>query len=545
MPHTLQIFTARSGHPSARVVLATGELRHLHSAVHPEAESSYLPATEIWAEVVVLLGLGLGHQLEALGPALVGRTVIGVDFFPELVSGRAATLVEGSANRVFLLSGDDIATGKLEAVLRGLDPGARMQIVRHAASCAVVPEFYADVLGRVHAAGKAHRAHRDRRPAESVLVLRGAFFLEGECLQALDALGIPAVELRYDMATDARAWEDRLAKAVEEHRPRLLLSINMKGFDGQGVLIETARLLGIPVAIWFVDDPHPILLPHRSYLHDGVTAFCWERSYLAYLRAAGFGRVVHLPLAGAPPPVLPSPAMAIDHPLAFVGTAMAGEFLASVRSRFLWTDTLAPLADAVAESLCADRRAPVPATLHKIATALGLTLPFSDERNVTWLCSYIVHLATAKTRAAMAERLVPLGLTIYGDQQGWRELMGPGAPVKPPLDYHRELPAVYRATAINVNTTSHQMRTAVNQRVFDAPLAGGFVISDDQEDARNLFEAGTEAVLYRDLDELVEQVERYVARPDERWTIVEAARRHILAEHTYSHRLRFILDQTR
>lgn len=61
-------------------------------------------------------------------------------------------------------------------------------------------------------------------------------------------------------------------------------------------------------------------------------------------------------------------------------------------------------------------------------------------------------------------------------------------------------------TAINVNQTSLQMRDAVNQRVFDCPAAGGFVITDNQPDLHEYFDVTREMVTYDSLGELSDKV---------------------------------------
>jgi spore maturation protein CgeB len=86
------------------------------------------------------------------------------------------------------------------------------------------------------------------------------------------------------------------------------------------------------------------------------------------------------------------------------------------------------------------------------------------------------------------------------------------------------------------------MPSAVNQRVFDIPLAGSFVLSDDQKDLRELFDVPKEAVVYESLVDLREKIAYYLAHENERQAIVAAARKRIKSEHTYSDRIKKILQ---
>ena len=47
-----------------------------------------------------------------------------------------------------------------------------------------------------------------------------------------------------------------------------------------------------------------------------------------------------------------------------------------------------------------------------------------------------------------------------------------------PLNYYKDLPLLYNACKINFNATSLQMKEAVNQRVFDVPACGAFLLTD-------------------------------------------------------------------
>jgi spore maturation protein CgeB len=81
------------------------------------------------------------------------------------------------------------------------------------------------------------------------------------------------------------------------------------------------------------------------------------------------------------------------------------------------------------------------------------------------------------------------------------------------------------------------MRDAVNQRVFDCPAAGGFLITDDQPDLHELFDAEKEVVTYTSLPELHDKISYYLKHPEERAAITRKARERVLTEHTHRHRL--------
>jgi spore maturation protein CgeB len=153
-----------------------------------------------------------------------------------------------------------------------------------------------------------------------------------------------------------------------------------------------------------------------------------------------------------------------------------------------------------------------------------------EMRNIE-LC--LVYESTRRQRRVMVSALEPFGIEVRGDA-GWAELTPRAGG---PLNYFEDLAPYYRATAVNLNSTSLQMSSAVNQRVFDCPAAGGFLITDAQGDLEELFDPGTEVVTYSDLGELEEKVLFYLDHPEARAAVVDRAQRRIAAHHTHRHRL--------
>jgi len=161
--------------------------------------------------------------------------------------------------------------------------------------------------------------------------------------------------------------------------------------------------------------------------------------------------------------------------------------------------------------------------------SLWRSLDSSERRNAELT---LLYESTRRRRAEVVTSLLPLGLEVRGDE-AWQHVTGvPSGRIS----YLEDLAGYYRDTAININTTSLQMTTAVNQRVFDCPAAGGFVITDDQAAVHELFD-DNEVVDYASLDELRDKVRYYRTRPTGREAVIRAAQRRIAADHTHANRL--------
>jgi len=547
MPDSLQLFTAQSGQLSAKIVFPDGTARHLHSLVDPSIESELFGDLCFWGDVIIFAGVGLGYhiekKIETISP---DATLIVMDFYGELLTYCGEHALRGLSNRIVYLSASNISARRLEALsLIKAAPEASIQIVKHPASYFAHEEFYASALSSLFLAQSRPR-RKLSAPPRRALLFHGNFFLEEEAQSALRGEGIEPIVFSYNRPRDAGGYEDELQRIIQARKPDFVLSINMKGFDGSGAVEGITARLGVPLVVWFVDDPRPILLHRIPYVKNHMLAACWERSFLPYVRGAGFSAAAFVPLAADPALFSPGGTSATTSvAVGFVGTAMVDRYAGDIKDKFLWSQDLEPLVESLSQRLLSDPAMAVQEEISASAKAMGLTLPFTDVRNTTWLATYCIHTASMKKRKRIIGGLLGEGIETFGDPDGWKALLGPTVSTHPDIDYRRGLCGVYRDIYCNVNITSCQMPTAVNQRVFDVPCCGSFVLSDDQPDLHALFDVGREAIAYENLTDLKEKLLFYADHGDARRTIIKAAQQRIIHEHTYIHRLRRILQLIR
>jgi hypothetical protein len=100
----------------------------------------------------------------------------------------------------------------------------------------------------------------------------------------------------------------------------------------------------------------------------------------------------------------------------------------------------------------------------------------------------------------------------------------------------------YAAASIVLNDHWPDMRREgfIANRLYDAAAAGAFVISDEVEGLRAEFDDGI--VAYETADELKKLVDWYLEHSEERAARAAQARSAVLARHTFSHRVRALLD---
>ncbi|MDL2316595.1 glycosyltransferase [Desulfovibrio sp. OttesenSCG-928-A18] len=419
-----------------------------------------------------------------------------------------------------------------------------------------------------------------------ILLLTSQYFLMGEIVAACRRLDLPHHLLQIpsgDMGSNAFVKE--LLEAVLSFRPDFVFTINHLGVDREGVLVSLLEKLRLPLASWFVDNPHLILYLYQRLVNPWTAIFTWDADNLESLRDLGFAHVQYLPLGVDPTrfspcfgqPAAPAPASAARNaaPYAAPDAAQFARFSQSARARLglapAWDGRISFVGNSmrykVAERL---RKTRLPAPLLQSYQQVAAGFAASNERSVAgYLRSARPDLArafdavtdveqrlnyetlvtwesTLRYRLSCIRGILPLRPLIAGDK-GWRELLPEDDSwlYKSELSYYDELPLFYPLAQINFNCTSKQMKGAVNQRVFDVPATGAFLLTDYREQVEKLFEPGREIICYRTPEEALALAGEYLERPAQREAVAKAARRRILNEHSYDHRILALADSMR
>lgn len=317
--------------------------------------------------------------------------------------------------------------------------------------------------------------------------------------------------------------------AVGEFRPDFIITSNYAGMDVAGLFSRFFEDARIPYVSWFTDTPRMILYDREVYCSHYSVAATWERGFIKHFEQLGFQHVHFMPHAADPALFNGAPADTFDRQVGFVGASMINHA----------DEAWEKLDESVPEVAAAIRRAFAEGRVTREAFTSGIEniieqryLDQCGKRDLRHVELCLIYEATKRSRIEMVRRLAPLGVEVRGDPHWAHVTPNHGGQV----GYFDDLAPYYRRTAVNLNTTSIQARTSLNQRVFDCPAAGGFLITDDQADIHELFDED-EAVTYRTMDELEDKTRYYLAHPEERKAIVQRAQRRIAAHHTHKHRL--------
>ncbi len=83
----------------------------------------------------------------------------------------------------------------------------------------------------------------------------------------------------------------------------------------------------------------------------------------------------------------------------------------------------------------------------------------------------------------------------------------------------------------------------VRLREFEIPMAGGFYLTQDCDQLRELFRVGEQVATWNDLPDLRDKIRYYLDHPAERQKITQAAQSHCLQNHTWANRFRQLLQE--
>lgn len=506
------------------------------------------------AGLPVLLGAGLGHALKKLLASWPGPVAI-VDKEKDLqaITGAVAGLEPAQRERILLLDAAD-PQAVLRELTRWQDNNGQQPLAPIALPFyqRLDPQWYGSLRQQLAASQGFDYWAKARRPRFTdgkprVLLLASKYFLIGEVEGACKKLDIPHRLIMVGETESSESFVKNLLREAVEFQPDCCITLNHMGVDREGVLMDLLARLNLPLASWFVDNPHLIIHLYASCVSPWTTLFTWDEDNLATLRKLGFEHARYLPLGTDPDRFRPhaqpyNPAWKTD--VAFVGNSMlykvgarlkAGHFPAALLRVFN------RISDAFAAS---ETRSVADFIQHDFPEAWRVYAELPDNETRLAYETAVTWKATQIYRNARVARLLPFRPLLIGDD-GWHTVFRKASPqprILPPVPYYTGLPGLYGQTPINFNCTSRQMKGAVNQRVFDVPATGSFVLTDWRPQMAPLFEPD-EMACYHDPGEIPELVRHYLAHPRERQKLAARARKRVLACHKWEDRLKTMLAE--
>lgn len=500
-------------------------------------------------KTILLLGTG-PHPEQALTHSIISSPKSCTVFWLESPSFLAALRDEGSPVTIpeqWQRIEPTQARIQLPALIREKHP----LILAYRQSRRLFPEFWGPLLATCRLEREVSSMAISPKETPVVLLPGGAKdLLHRELEQALEQEGFsplpfPVSQTPAEVSANLPDLSGLLA-LLKTRRPALFLSINLRGLDPEGHAFHLLRATGVPVCIWFVDNPWQILSSLRLPWWKDAIVLTTDATFLPEMRACGVRHAEYMPLAASsfflsPPPVLLPQGTCV----LFVGrTSFPG------KSAFFSASSRHPEWEAEAQGILRNGERPgYHWWKHRIEKERGHTLPSWPGHAAREAGQGAEELALYN-RIMWLEEAASLGqnhapaLTLVGDE-GWKNSLSGPAHLLPPVDYYGILPGLYRAAPFTLDVTSLLLPGGLTQRHFDVWRAGGFLLSATGTGIKLFPSELVAPISLRRPGDLVSRVKYLECFPAYKEELRAAWQREIEQKHLYRHRIQSILNMAK
>lgn len=540
--YTASLITDKNGNRDI-CIESDGKTKHIWgrygSRREQELAEKHSPQT-----IPVLIGSGLG---EGLGRLLETSET------PVIVVDREEAIIKASGTKARYDDNPRVIWLEAESaqeVVAAIDRtskkhGLPVEILRIPFYLRLDPDFYSEVekllSGNIPEQKPVTSWPKFRTEKPRILLMTSQYFLMGEIEAACSRLNIPHRLLNIDSKeSDLDSFVNRVIGTISTFKPDFVLTVNHLGVDQEGYLNTILHKFGLPLASWFVDNPHLILPLYSRQADENTALFTWDADRMESLAEMGFSKIFHLPLGTDQSRFKPvdgchRPEWKSD--ISFVGNSMVHKTAKRLEATGVtgalaqrWNEIATEFGRFSEPSVRNFLKQNYPELYEQFQSMASPVRKLAFETSVIWQ-------STLEYRLSCVKKTLPFSPLIVGDD-GWQSLLPPqGWKYHGELSYYDDLPRFYPCSKISFNCTSQQMKGAVNQRVFDVPACNGFLLTDHRQQISELFEPEKEIVFYRDIEEIPSLVEKYLHDREARLKVVKAARKRILADHTYDRRM--------
>jgi spore maturation protein CgeB len=156
--------------------------------------------------------------------------------------------------------------------------------------------------------------------------------------------------------------------------------------------------------------------------------------------------------------------------------------------------------------------------------------------------------AAYHNRVQSFPRLLDLDFKIWGEGWNLETPLGRQVQNNNKRISTEETVRIYNSAKINLNLHSSSYHYGinpdgdfVNPRTFEISACRGFQLVDNRKHLSRMFKVGEEIITFDTLDQMRDQIDYYLARPEERNAIALKSSKRVLGEHTMKHRMQELL----
>lgn len=400
-----------------------------------------------------------------------------------------------------------------------------------------------------------------KRPYSFIFIKRSDYHFLDDFVATFEKLGFISSVVTIYPTTSKQDFIQNVVSSAASINPDFVFTFSHSGVDQDGDIIHLLEDLNIPLVSWILDNPELILRPYKDLQSDNVYIFSTDKTAVPGISRIGYNNVFYLPLAAnvdAQSPVCRTGGGAVRSDsisLLFIGDTFVsklGQYIKSTKSIKALLGTYKILAKSLVanhEALL-ERLGSPEKGLPSIESLFQQEALSCESRHLASLSpearqrfELIVYLyANTIYRSNILKEAIHYDHLIVGPPTWKRLLNNPNINLLPSTYDKKIVNLLYRNASINLNVTSMHMNGAANQRIFDVPTAGGFLLTDYSNQLEGLFDLDKEIVYYVNRDDFQAKVDKYLFDKKAREKVVIAANHRIAAEHRYVHRAAAILN---
>lgn len=346
-------------------------------------------------------------------------------------------------------------------------------------------------------------------------------------------------------------FRSELRRFIGEHQIDVVFSSNY-----YPILSTVCQELKLPYLSWCYDNPL-VLLYSDTIFNSCNFIFLFDSQMVMDLRNTGMNQAYYLPMAVNPTrlagiSVTPEQRKMIDADVSFVGALYNEKH--NLYDRF---EQLDEYTKGYLEGVMQAQRKIYgynflekvlsPEILERLVQTVPLQ-PNSDGHETLpylyanyFLCRKITQMDRQDIFAMLDVRTdIQTKLYTPNPTPQYQHIKNMGT-----VHYMQEMPLVFRHSRINLNITLRSIANGIPLRAMDIMGAGGFLLSNHQNDFSMHFTEGEDYVSYDSPEDMMEKIDYYLQHDKERQMIAANGYHKVSREHTYEQRFAEMLSVLR
>lgn len=353
--------------------------------------------------------------------------------------------------------------------------------------------------------------------------------------------------MQCPFSDDSEADDPKAVHKLEENIRKISPDV-LFSFNYFPVAAIACKNMGLPYIAWVYDSPH-VRMYHYSIIFPTNYVFVFDSAVYMEFHKEGISTVHYLPMAANTDRLCRMKNFEVfektnwkpKHQVAFVGSLYTEKHQFYQRMNHISDYTRGFLEGLMEAQKQVYGYNFIQELLNKeIIEDMRKSLPMQVRPGGVESIEYLFAQYVINRQITASERLELLtlaagqfGLDLYTPDQ---TVKFPGCDNHGALDAYTYAPYVYKMSAINLNITLRSIHKGIPLRAFEIMGAGGFLLTNFQEDFLSFFTPGKDFVYYESKADFMDKISYYLKNEKERCQIAESGFQKVAAQHTYIHR---------